>query len=53
MKIFIGSILVIIITSIITWFLLSIIFKPVGKIVQKHSSSFKDRWEEEDIDEQI
>ena len=40
MKIFIGSVIVIVLSAITTWFLLSFLFKPVGSIINKQTNSF-------------
>lgn len=51
MKIFVGSIIVLIIAVIITWFALSIFFKPVGGVIKKQANNFKHKMEEKDESE--
>lgn len=48
MKIVIGSIIVLIFASIVTWFLLSVLFKPLGNLVSKRTSKFKKNMKEKD-----
>lgn len=44
MKVVIGSVIVILIAAVVTWFLASLLFKPIGGVVKKSTSEFKKKW---------
>lgn len=50
MKVFIGSVIVVLIAAIITWFISSIFFKPVGSVIKRRAQKFKKNMEESDVD---